>query len=104
MVLGTDVGGSALAMPDLVPSGARRRAGSARGDGAGGLPGPREEVADPLGGVVGNPGKEVGEPSLEVDVVQLGGADQGDLVARIGRLASGEHRRHKKPAPASQAR
>src|SRR5919206_3493781 len=48
MVLGTDVGRSDLAMPDLVPGGARRRAGSARGDGAGGLPGPRQRVADPL--------------------------------------------------------
>src|SRR4051794_15001495 len=47
MALGTDVG-SDLAMPDLVPGGARRRAGSGRGDGAGGLPGPRQGVADPL--------------------------------------------------------
>src|SRR3954465_3591063 len=46
--LGTDVGRSDLAMPDLVPGGARRRAGSARGDGAGGGPGPRLRVADPL--------------------------------------------------------
>src|SRR4051794_31622942 len=48
MALGTDVGRSDLAMPDLVPGGARRRAGSGRGDGAGGLPGPRWGVADPL--------------------------------------------------------
>src|SRR3954454_20606207 len=48
MALGTDVGRSDLAMPDLVPGGARRRAGSARGDGAGGRPGPRRRVADPL--------------------------------------------------------
>src|SRR5918912_321294 len=47
MVLGTDVG-SDLAMPDLVPGGARRRASSGRGDGAGGLPGPRQGAADPL--------------------------------------------------------
>src|SRR3954468_7537959 len=48
MPLGTDVGRPNFAMPDLVPGGARRRAGSARGDGAGGRPGPRRRVADPL--------------------------------------------------------
>src|SRR3954466_4237973 len=78
MPLGTDVVGRPnFAMPDLVPSGARRRAGSVREDGAGGLPGPWEEVADPLGGVVDNPGKDVGEPSLRVHAVQLRGLDQG---------------------------
>src|SRR3954452_5403720 len=77
MVLGTDVGRSDHAMPDLVPGGARRRAGSGRGDGAGGLPGPREEVAAPLGGVIGQPGEDVGEPGLRVDAVELGGLDQG---------------------------
>src|SRR3954452_19914104 len=48
MALGTDVGRSDLAMPDLVPGGAARGARSARGDGAGGRPGPRLRVADPL--------------------------------------------------------
>src|SRR3954454_7336681 len=77
MALGTDVGRSDLAMPDLVPGGARRRAGSARGNGAGGLPGPRQEVADPLGRMVGQSRQHVGEPGLRVDVVELAGLDQG---------------------------
>src|SRR3954454_16656546 len=71
MGLGTDVGRSGHAMPDLVPGGARRRAGSGRGDGAGGLPGPGQEIADPLGGMVGQPRQHVGEPGLRVDAIQL---------------------------------
>src|SRR4051795_7446719 len=77
MVLGTDVGRSDLAMPDLVPGGARRRAGSARGDVAGGLPGPREEIPDLPGGMAGQPRQHVGEPGLRVDPVELGRLDQG---------------------------
>jgi hypothetical protein len=32
---------------------------------------------DPLGRVVGQPGEDVGEPSLRIDAVELGGLDQG---------------------------
>src|SRR5918998_4593505 len=77
MVLGTDVGRSKLAMPDLVPGGARWRAGSARGDVSRGRPVPWQEVADPPGGMIREPGQYVGEPGLRVDAVELRGLDQG---------------------------
>ena len=48
-----------------------------------------QEVADPLGGMIGQPGEHVGEPGLRVDAVELGGLDQGvdrgrPLAAAIG--------------------
>src|SRR4051794_30321967 len=73
MPLGTDFGRSNFGMPDPVPGGARRHPGSGRGDVAGGLPVPREEIPDPPGGMIGQPRQHVGEPGLRVDPVQLAG-------------------------------
>jgi len=38
---------------------------------------PRQKIADALGGMIGQTGKHVGEPGLRVDVVELGGVDEG---------------------------
>src|SRR5687768_13436212 len=43
----------------------------------GGAPVPRQQVRDLLGGMVGDPGEDVGQPGLWVDAVQLRGLDQG---------------------------
>jgi hypothetical protein len=40
-------------------------------------PVPGEEFVDALHRVIGQPGQHVGEPSLRVDAVELGGLDQG---------------------------
>jgi hypothetical protein len=41
------------------------------------LPMPGEELVDPGGRVIGDVAQHVGEPGLRVDVVELGGGDQG---------------------------
>src|SRR4051794_13046891 len=61
------------------------------------LPGPGQEVADPLGGMVGQTGEDVGEPSLRVDAMELAGFHQG--VDRRGPLAT-TIRTGKGPIPA----
>ena len=50
---------------------------------------PRQQVVDPLRGVILQTRQDIGEPSLWVDVVELGGLDQrvdcgGALAAYIG--------------------
>lgn len=37
----------------------------------------RQELVDALGGMIWQPGEHVGEPSLRVDIVELGSRDQG---------------------------
>src|SRR6266851_10435973 len=37
---------------------------------------PRQQIVEPVNGVLGNPGKDVGQPCLGIDVVHLGGDDQ----------------------------
>jgi hypothetical protein len=36
-------------------------------------------AARPGNGVIGNPGKHVGEPNLRINIIELGGLDQGTL-------------------------
>jgi hypothetical protein len=38
---------------------------------------PRREFVDALGGMIREAGQHVGEPSLRIDFVELGGADEG---------------------------
>ena len=38
---------------------------------------PRQQISDPLGGMVGQSRQDIGEPSLWVDIVELGGLDEG---------------------------
>ena len=38
---------------------------------------PGQQVGDLLGGMIGQSGQDIGEPGLRVDVVELGGFDQG---------------------------
>ena len=40
-------------------------------------PVPRQEFADALGGMIRQAGQDVGKPSLWIDVVELGGRDEG---------------------------
>ena len=40
-------------------------------------PVPRQELVDALGGMIRQAGQHVGEPSLWIDVVELGGGDEG---------------------------
>ena len=40
------------------------------------MPVPGQEVGDPLGRMIRQPGEDIGEPSLRVDVVELGGFDE----------------------------
>jgi hypothetical protein len=40
------------------------------------VPVPRQEFVNTLGGVIRQAGQHVGEPSLRVDTVELGGGDQ----------------------------
>src|SRR6266568_1988359 len=40
------------------------------------LPIPRQEFVEPVNRVIGNVAQHVGEPSLRIDVVHLGGDDQ----------------------------
>lgn len=56
----------------------RRRClwGLCRRGGARGLPAPGHEVVDLRGGMIGQPGKDVGEPGLRVHVVEFAGLDQ----------------------------
>ena len=54
-----------------------------------GRPVPGQQLVEPGGGVIGDAGEDVGEPGLRVDVVELGGDDQGvheggALTAAIG--------------------
>jgi hypothetical protein len=35
------------------------------------IPGPRQEFADAMGGMVGELGEDVGEPSARIDVIEL---------------------------------
>jgi hypothetical protein len=39
---------------------------------AGGLPVPRQQYGDALGGMIGNACENVGEPGARIDVVELG--------------------------------
>src|SRR5271169_1440331 len=53
----------------------------------GGLfPMPGKEFVEALGGVIGDPAQDVGEPGLGIDAVEFGGADQG--VDRSSALAA----------------
>jgi hypothetical protein len=40
------------------------------------VPVPRQKFVNALGGVIRQAGQHVGEPSLRVDIVELGGCDQ----------------------------
>ena len=40
------------------------------------MPVPRQEFVNALGGVIGQASQHVGEPSLRIDIVELGGCDQ----------------------------
>ena len=40
------------------------------------VPIPGQELGDPLGRMIGQPSKQIREPGLRVDVVELGGLDQ----------------------------
>jgi hypothetical protein len=40
------------------------------------LPVPGQQIGDPLGGMVGQARKHVGEPGLRIDIGELGGGDQ----------------------------
>src|SRR6478752_7566087 len=51
--------------------------GSGRRDAASDLPVPGQELIDPLGGMIGQPRQDVGEPGLRIDAVELGRLDQG---------------------------
>src|SRR5258707_10916536 len=53
-------------------------------------PVPRQELVDPAGRVLSDPGQHVGQPGLRIDIVHLGGDDQavhrgGALPAMIRR-------------------
>src|ERR1700674_5231752 len=67
------------------------RTAAVKGSGGDGLiggffPMPRQEFADAGGRMVGDAAEHIGEPGLRVDVVELGGGDQG--VHRGGALAT----------------
>jgi hypothetical protein len=40
-------------------------------------PVPGQQVGDPLGGMIGQSGQDISEPCLRIDVVDLGGFDEG---------------------------
>jgi hypothetical protein len=50
------------------------------------LPIPRQQLIDVAGRVPGDPGQDVGQPGLRVDIVQFGGDDQA--VQRCGALSA----------------
>ena len=41
------------------------------------FPVPRKQRVDPFRGMIGQSGQNIGEPCLRIDVVELGGLDQG---------------------------
>ena len=38
---------------------------------------PGQQVGDPLGGMIGQSRQDIDEPGLRVDVIELGGLDEG---------------------------
>ena len=66
----------------------RRRRGVASGNGvrSGGAVVPREQICDAPGGMVGDTVDRVGQPSLGIDAVEVGGLDQ--TVAAGGTMAA----------------
>jgi hypothetical protein len=50
---------------------------------------PWQQFLDPVGGMLGDPGQDIGQPGLRVDIVHFGGDDQavqhcGALSATVG--------------------
>jgi hypothetical protein len=64
------------------------------------FPVPRQELVDPLGGMIVQASHDVGEPGLRVDVIEFGGFDEGvdgrgtaTAVVRRGLIVPGFRRR-----------